>query len=105
MFSHKRGVLALFVVTLLALLATFPSIGQETTAELDGHVSDPSGLAVVNADVTVANKTTGFLRETKSNAAGDFSVTQIPPGAYTITVKMNGFATQVSSGVELNVGE
>lgn len=105
MFTLRTGVFALCVLALVALFVTFPAIAQETTAELDGHVSDPNDLAIANADVTVANATTGFLRDAKTNGAGDFSVTQIPPGTYTITIKMEGFTTQVSSGVELNVGE
>ena len=44
------------------------------------------------------------MRQVTTNESGDFSVLQIPPGTYTISIEEQGFATAVYDAVQLNVG-
>ena len=50
------------------------------TANLSGIISDPSGLAVPNAKVTVKNQATGVTREVISNQQGLYSIPALSPG-------------------------
>ena len=101
----NKTIAAVFALCLFLLVVTSPTVAQVTTADIGGHVSDPKGLAVVGAKVTVSNKANGYMRETTTSDIGDFSVTQIPPGTYTITIAMQGFATVVYEKTELLVGQ
>src|SRR6266851_4427534 len=41
---------------------------QTATGQIAGHISDPSGASVPNADITVTHTATGILRKTESNS-------------------------------------
>jgi hypothetical protein len=75
------------------------------TAHLSGVISDPSGARVPKANVTVHNKDTGITRETVSSEEGYYAVPLLRPGNYMVTVKASGFATQVQTGITLEVGK
>jgi hypothetical protein len=77
---------------LLAFAAT--SIAQIATTSLRGVVKDPSGAVVPGAKITLTNGATGQVLSATSNAAGEYSFTQLPPAGYTIDVTATGFAEQ-----------
>jgi hypothetical protein len=74
------------------------------TAQVSGLIVDSSGARVPNANVTVLNKDTGISRATDSNSDGYYTVPLLQPGNYMITAKATGFATQVRTGITLEVG-
>jgi hypothetical protein len=74
------------------------------TGSLTGIVEDPSGAAVVGAQVQVVDAATGKVYETRSGADGHFQIANLPPGNYRVTVSMSGFQTAVYSGVQIIVG-
>ena len=67
--------------------------GQSSTSSLRGIVSDPQGAVVVGAKVNLSNPSTGFSQSTTTENLGSYQFLQIPPGTYTMTVSMAGFAT------------
>ena len=75
----------------LFLFALVPIRLIAQTAELSGIISDPSGLAVPNAKVTVKSRATGVTREVVSNQEGLYSIPALPPGSYDLTVEATGF--------------
>ncbi len=77
--------------------------GQSSTSSLRGTVSDQQGAVVVGATVTLANPATGFSQSTKTDGAGVYQFLQIPPGTYSLTVNMAGFATLKMENVQLLV--
>src|ERR1700682_3211128 len=100
----RKAIVGLTYLTFF-LLSILPAVAQVTTADLAGHVTDPKGLAIVGAKVTVLNTDTGFLREVTTNDSGDFIVYQIPPGTYKISISKDGFATKVYDKEQIAVGE
>jgi hypothetical protein len=106
-----------FLYTLAALLAiTCLSWGQAETGQIAGTVEDPSGSPIANATVKVISNSTNAERVTNSSSSGDFSVSNLPPGEYTISVESSGFSTfrekalvtvgaKVGVDVKLQVGE
>jgi Carboxypeptidase regulatory-like domain len=102
---YRNACLTLLALAAVIVFGVFPAAAQVTTADVVGHVSDPKGLAVAGARVKVSSQATGFLRETSTSELGDFAVTLIPPGIYTISIGQQGFSTAVVDQVELVVGQ
>jgi hypothetical protein len=74
------------------------------TAQVSGVITDSSGSVVPEATVTTLNNNTGISRPTQSNNEGYYMVPLLQPGNYMITVEASGFATQVRTGIILDVG-
>ena len=86
-----------FTPTLLLLLPLVPSaLAQTATTTLRGVVSDPSGAVMANVDVLLTDPSTGFSQAHKTNAQGEYSYQQLPPGKYQITIVAMGFEKQVT---------
>jgi hypothetical protein len=60
---------------------------------------------VTGAKISVKNEATGLIRETVTSAEGFYRVTELPPGAYTVTIDAQGFKTLISRGVDVNAEE
>jgi uncharacterized protein YfaS (alpha-2-macroglobulin family) len=60
-------------------------------AEIVGTVADRSGAAVPGANVELIQVSTGKTRHARSNAAGQFSLSGLPAGEYSIEVSSQGF--------------
>jgi hypothetical protein len=73
-------------------------------SQISGSVLDSSGAAVTTATVTVTNEGTGAIRTATVNAEGNYVVTNLPVGTYTVTATAQGFKKFVSQGAALNVG-
>src|SRR5580698_9031213 len=82
------------IVFLSALFLAGISFAQIATTSLRGVVKDPSGAVVSNAKITLTNAASGQILSATSNAAGEYSFTQIPPAHYTIDVTATGFGDQ-----------
>jgi hypothetical protein len=94
-----------FSLSCLLLLA-ISAYGQESTVSgIVGQVTDQSRAGVPNATVRVINVDTNAERDTTSDAQGDFSVPNLPPARYKITIEKTGFATTIVEAFGLRVGE
>ncbi|MBV8707283.1 MAG: TonB-dependent receptor, partial [Acidobacteriaceae bacterium] len=78
---------------------------QVSTAELSGTVLDPSGAAVANAKVTATATATNLAHSTISESNGDYVISLLPPGDYTVTVETPGFRKLVQNGVSLQINQ
>ncbi len=89
----------------LFLLCCFAPFGmaQNTTGSISGVVTDPSGAVVVGADVHVASMATGTSRDVKSNSYGEYIVPQLSIGDYSISVTKQGFKTETTSNVQVQI--
>jgi hypothetical protein len=93
---------AFLIVTLTLISAHLHA--QVAGAALSGTVTDPSGAAIVGAQVSVTNRDTGVNRSVATDAAGFYSVPNLQPGNYDITITASGFATAKNVDVQLTVG-
>lgn len=73
--------------------------------EIKGRVTDPSGAVVPNATVTATETTTGIVTTRTSSSSGDYDVTPLDPGVYTVSVTAQGFQKQTQSNVHVNALE
>jgi hypothetical protein len=88
---------------LFALALSARAFAQQTTGTVLGAVSDPSGAAVPEVRIQAANLATNVVRETLSDAAGDYSIPNLPPGLYRITASKAGFQSSRLDNVTLQV--
>ncbi|MBA2353769.1 MAG: TonB-dependent receptor [Acidobacteria bacterium] len=97
---------ASIVVIVLAVLAAAGSLhAQVTTATLMGLVRDASGSVIPGATVVATHDATGVPRETVTDANGDFVLTALPNGSYSVRIELAGFNTLTSSGLSLGSGQ
>ncbi|HKS67775.1 MAG TPA: carboxypeptidase-like regulatory domain-containing protein [Candidatus Acidoferrales bacterium] len=95
---RKLGVWATALVVLLAGAAF-----AQSTSQLNGTVSDPSGAAVPNTQITLTGTATGLQRSTTSNGAGLYQFLDVPPGTYTLQATAKGFVQFTVADVMLVV--
>lgn len=88
----------------LLLLCALGLLGQSDNSSISGVVKDPSGAVVSNAKVSLRNEDTSFERQTTTNDTGFYTVTNIPPGYYTVTVEATGFKKSSRSRNKLDAG-
>ncbi|HET6851729.1 MAG TPA: TonB-dependent receptor [Pyrinomonadaceae bacterium] len=96
--------LALFVL----LIFSAPGIvysQQAANATLTGTVTDPHGAVVSGVTITAIQKATGVKRETVTNDAGLYVLSNLAPGDYELSVEAQGFARMSKTGISLNVGQ
>ncbi len=77
----------------------------QTSSQLTGSITDKSGAAVPNADVTVINADTGVERKTNSNESGSFNLPFLTPGNYKVTVQKQGFRGITQDNLRLEVNQ
>ena len=87
-FSFSR--LAISIALFLFLVS--PAMAQVTTGDIVGRVVDSTEKTVPGATVTATNKGTGQTRSATTNESGEFSITDLPPGKYDITVEAPSFS-------------
>jgi hypothetical protein len=80
------------------------SYGQLPTSSVTGSVVDPQGLPVAGAKVTVLNEGTKVVYEATTTSAGEYSVTGLAPGSYSVTVNQAGFSVAEALHNVLNIG-
>jgi len=92
-------VLALLLMTCAIAAAGSPQAGGNATS-LVGTVVDETGAVILGATVKIHNPVSGFDRSVITDAAGQFSFTNVPFNPYHLTVTVKGFSTFVQD-VEL----
>jgi len=80
---------------------TLSSFGQAVSGTLLGTVQDTTGANVANAKVTATNTATSTVYESVTNDAGNYTVPNLPPGTYSITVAAQGFKKETHQNVDV----
>jgi hypothetical protein len=89
----------------MCILFASVALAQVTTATLNGIVSDSNGAVIPAAQVQIQNVDTNARQATDTNASGIYSISQLLPGRYTVTVQKTGFRKSVQTGIVLTVGQ
>jgi len=85
------------------LAALSSSAFAQSTATLQGTVTDPSGAVVSGAKVTVRNQATGSERIVQTDSDGNYQAAALPPGVYQVEAQAQGFGLQAVSNLTLEV--
>ena len=81
------------------------SLLAQDTASITGTITDQTGAAIPGAQVTVSNPEHGINRTTTSNGGGDYLVSAVPPGSYTLSITAPGFKRYEAPGIILRVAQ
>ncbi len=97
-----------FVLSLAIALFTAMApkgVAQEASAGITGKVTDPSGAAVANANVTARDADRGTVWNTKTNDEGAYNFARLPIGRYEVKVEASGFQTAVHTAFDLQLSQ
>jgi hypothetical protein len=89
----------------LAYLTIGIALAQNPTATLVGTVRDGSGAVVTGALLEVRNTGTGSTRTAASDEKGDFTVPNLVPGPYAVTVSKPGFRSVRETNMVLELDQ
>src|SRR5262249_8023675 len=78
---------------------------QLTTGTILGTVSDSGGGVLTGATITATNLDTGFVRTARTDAAGAFTMVNLPLGRYQLKAEADGFKTKVVTDLNLVVDQ
>ncbi len=95
----------IMILTVLSLSGGRSAIAQLQTGRILGTVYDPQHAGIPGASVTVTNLATNVARTVTTNAEGDYVVTPLDPGTYSVSAEISGFQTGRREGVVLTVGQ
>ena len=108
----KSGVVARALSPLCILLALLllsiggrAAIAQDTTGTILGNVTDPTGASAPKAEVTITNTQTNITVVVTTSESGAYTVPQLIPGIYSVSIKMPGFETAVVRSLTLEAGD
>ncbi len=88
----SQTLLYTFLVISTLSINTF---AQGIRATVTGRVTDSSGSVVPGAKITITNTGTNETRAVEAGGEGDYTIPQLPPGDYTLTVEQTGFKKTV----------
>ena len=98
----QRFVLSFFAAF---LISTSAIEAQVTTATLVGQLRDTSGAVIPGATVVARHEGTGVSRQAVTDANGEFVMSALPNGPYTVKIELTGFKTLENHGLELGAGQ
>ena len=98
----KRNLSLLLLVIVVSVSSSF---AQTITGTIIGRASDETGGVLPGATVTIASpQLIGGVHTRTTAASGEFRFPALPPGTYSVTVELQGFAPSKTEGVVLGAG-
>jgi hypothetical protein len=76
----------------------------QTTGDIRGTVTDPSGAVVSGAIVTATLKGEGTERKASSDSSGQYTIPTLPVGSYAVHITAPGFKTFEQAEVAVDIG-
>lgn len=90
---------------LVLLLGALSLPAQQVRATLSGTVYDQSGAVVAGAQVAATNTATNLKASAQTGADGRFTLLELAPGPYELSVEATGFRTYSRQGIVLAAGD
>ncbi|CAN5644465.1 hypothetical protein BH10ACI4_BH10ACI4_30410 [soil metagenome] len=101
--THKFLQMAVLCLTLAVLALSGVSIhAQSSYGQITGSVTDASGGSVPGATIKVINVGTQTARTALSDDSGNFILTNLPIGDYTVEISKEGFRGEKRSGISIS---
>lgn len=103
--AHLRLFLSLFLWLAVLVMGEQAMHAQATASgNIAGVVTDPTGAAVVGAEVSATNPATNAQRSTTTNGSGEYRFDLLPVGTYQLRVAASGFSAVEVKSLQLLVG-
>ena len=101
--ARRIALAAAWLVILCCIPSLFAQLGGK--GEVKGTVKDSMGAVVPTATITATENSTSVTITRKSNSTGDFDLSPLDPGIYTIVVSAPGFEKQTQENIQVNALE
>lgn len=101
----KRHIVAPLTLTLILVLAHSVLVAQVESAKVVGSIRDASGAVLAEARITVTNTDTNVSRSAVATNNGEYVVTELQPGTYSLVAEHEGFKKAVQAAVKLDVNQ
>jgi hypothetical protein len=98
----RRIFLAVFATL---LVFSFPLFPQTITGAISGRITDNSGAAIPKAKVVVTETATNTTTNTETNEVGDYIVSFLKPGIYSVSISAPGFKEHVNTGLPVQLDQ
>jgi Carboxypeptidase regulatory-like domain/TonB dependent receptor len=95
----------LLLSSIVILLVCSVSFAQSDRGTITGTIADQTSAVIPGASVVVVNGETGTKYETISTETGNYTLTQVPPGVYSLSVELPGFKRYVRQGITVLVAQ
>jgi hypothetical protein len=100
----KSNKLMSFLLLTLLLACAAPVVSaQSDRGTLTGSVTDPNGGLVAGAKVTATNINTGEVREATTSDEGSYTIPELAPAPYKLSVEASGFKTSTVENIQVGV--
>src|SRR5437870_5596784 len=93
-----RAVLACFLFTISVF-------ARSDSGSITGAIMDPAGAVVPSAAVVARHTETGAQYQTVTTSTGNYTLSQLPAGAYDLTVEVPGFSKFVQQGIRVFISQ
>ncbi len=103
LFADWKLATRALATVIFALVICSTVLAQTETGQIIGKVTDPQGALVPGATVTIKAVNTGATRTATTNTQGEYTITNLQPGLYDVSIQATGFATRTQR-VEVTVG-
>jgi len=90
----------MLAASLLLVVASISSFGQQGQSSVRGVVTDPKGSPIAGASVTLAAPERNFTRTQVTNTDGQYQFKPVPPGTYRLDIEMKGFKKSLISSLQ-----
>src|SRR5437016_14264169 len=90
-FARIVGILACLTTAAGVTRAPAAAVSASDARTLSGRVTEPSGGPVAQATVRLVE----LKRTATSDNDGKYSITQLPPGTYTVAARLSGYGPPV----------
>jgi hypothetical protein len=88
-----------------ALMALPGQVSAQTTGSIAGNVKDTTGGTLPGVNVEVASPALiEKVRTAVTDEQGNYKITELRPGVYTVTFSLSGFSVVKREGIELSAG-
>jgi hypothetical protein len=92
------------VFTVVALLVLRTCVPAQSTASIEGLVTDQNGSVISGSEIIARNPAIGVMRRSVTDASGRYQIVALPVGDYRLEVAAKGFMTQMVESVRIEVG-
>jgi hypothetical protein len=86
------------------ILTASAAFGQGTTGSISGTVRDPVGQIIVGASVQATSVATGKAYKSGTSKEGAYTLSDLPAGAYDVSLSIAGMAPFSAKGVMVAAG-
>ena len=90
---------------LSALIVTTAAFAQVESGKVVGTVRDSTGAALSGAKITVTNVNTNLIHTVTANDTGEYAVSELQPGEYTVVGQHEGFKKAAQTPFKLDVNQ